>query len=255
MGSSILDHPLISQRYFFPRRFPPPRPFWVDCGDDVRLACHLLAPHADDDALTIVHFHGNGEIVADYLGGEEERFTGLGLNLFLSEYRGYGGSSGVPLLGTMLDDVPRIIEALGLPEQRLLLFGRSVGSIYAIRAAHCFPKVAGLVIESGIAEPLERLLLRVRPDELGVDIDELRQVCTERLDHRRILTGFHRPLLVLHTRHDGLVDCDNARRLHEWAAGPKRLRIFEQGDHNSIMLFNQAEYFAEVENFCTSLGA
>jgi hypothetical protein len=60
-------------------------------------------------------------------------------------------------------------------------------------------------------------------------------------------------LLVLHTRYDGLVDVDNAERLHAWAPGPKRLRIFEDGDHSSIMLANAEPYFLEVHRFVREL--
>ena len=62
--TSLLNHPLISERYFFPRTEAPAQPFWVDCNDGVRLAC---AYHETNPAApTVVHFHGNGEVVADY---------------------------------------------------------------------------------------------------------------------------------------------------------------------------------------------
>ncbi len=248
----IFNHPLISQRYFFPRRQPLPGAFVVSCpGAD--LACYHHAPHPG--ARTLVHFHGNGEIVADYLGQESHAFSGLGLNVFFAEFRGYGASGGLPQLGFMLEDVPRIIASLGLEPSRIILFGRSVGSIFAIRAAACYPKVAGMIIESGIAEPIRRLLLRVQPEELGIGHDEFQLAAEQELGHRRILAEFRQPLLVLHTRHDGLVDVDNGQRIHEWAAGPKRLRIFERGNHNSIMAENGPEYLAAIQSFADGLGS
>ena len=67
--SEILNHPIISERYFFPRATTIPEPFWVEC-EGARLAC---AYHETDaEAHTIVHFHGNGEVVADYLDGFPE---------------------------------------------------------------------------------------------------------------------------------------------------------------------------------------
>ena len=54
-----------------------------------------------------------------------------------------------PALGAMLDDVPRVIRGLDLAPNELVLFGRSVGSIYAIHATLHFPDVAGLIIELG----------------------------------------------------------------------------------------------------------
>lgn len=248
---SILDHPLISARYFFPRREPLRDAFFVGSGD-VRLGCYLHAPHRD--AKTVVYFHGNGEIVADCVELFAEPFARLGLNVFFAEYRGYGASTGEPALVAMLADVPRMIRALGLPQQRLILFGRSVGSIYALHATRHFPDVAGLVIESGVADPLERILLRVEPRELGVTKQELAAEVRRRLDHRRLLESFKRPALFMHTRHDGLIDVEHAERMHRWAGGPKRLLIFERGDHNTIFSANLAAYMEALREFVSGLA-
>ena len=248
--SSILDHPLITARYFFPRREILRDAFIVESGA-VSLACYHHAPHRD--ARTVVYFHGNGEIVAECVELMAEPFANLGLNSFFVEYRGYGMSSGVPEFGAMLDDVPKAIAALGIPQQELILFGRSVGSIYAFHATQHFPKVAGLVIESGVADPLERLLLRVAPEEMGLTLDELTSEVRLRLNHQRLLANFNRPTLFMHTRCDGLIDVDSAERMYAWANEPKDLLIFERGDHNSILMVNFEPYMAKLKHFVESL--
>ncbi len=240
---AILDHPLLSQRYFFPRPGRVPSPLLVDAGD-ATLACSFHEPHPG--ALTAVHFHGNGEIAADYLGGFPERFASLGMNLLLAEYRGYGSSTGEPLLGKMLDDVPAIVRAARVPPGRIVLFGRSVGSIFALEAVARFPEAAGLVIESGVASPLERLLMRVDPREVGATPEAFARAFEERLDHERKIGAFRGPTLLLHCANDGLVDAGNAERLATWAGGPVELRLFERGDHNTILAENEEEYFEAV---------
>ena len=247
----LLDHPLISQRYFFPRAGVIADPFWVDCGD-ARLACSYH--ECDPAAKTLVHFHGNGEIVDDWRRGFVQLLQRMGCNCLLAELRGYGQSSGEPQLGKMLADVVPIVESLQRPEEELIFFGRSVGSIFAIEAASRFPRAAGLVLESGVADVLERLLLRVTPAELGVSAQQLETEVSRHLDHRRKLAGYPGPVLVLHTEHDGLVDVSHGRRLHDWAPGRKTLRIFPRGDHNNIMFMNSREYFTLLEEFITSLG-
>jgi pimeloyl-ACP methyl ester carboxylesterase len=249
--SSILDHPLISGRYFFPRREPLRDAFMVESGG-VQLACYRHRPYPD--AKTVVYFHGNGEVVAECVELLAKPFETLGLNSFFAEYRGYGLSTGLPALTGMLEDVPRMIRALGVPEEELILFGRSVGSIYAIHGLTHFPNVAGLVVESGIADPLERLLLRVQPEELGVTIQELEAEVQKLLNHRKILEEFTRPALLLHSRYDGLVEVDNAERLHAWAGGRKSLVVFDRGDHNSILFVNFNTYMLELEQFVRSLA-
>jgi pimeloyl-ACP methyl ester carboxylesterase len=247
---SILDHPVVSARYFFPRREPLPDPFAVDCGG-LRLACYLHAPHPGGKIL--VYFHGNGEVVGDSVELLAEPFAALGLNTFFAEYRGYGLSTGAPALVSMLEDVPCMIRALGLSEDKIVLFGRSVGSIYALHATRHFPNVAGLVIESGIADPLERILLRVEPHELGVTAEELAAEVEKHLNHRKLLESFRRPALFLHSRHDGLIDVHHAERMHDWSAGSKQLVIFERGDHNSILHVNFEAYMSHLRQFVESL--
>ncbi len=220
---------------------------------DARLACALHRTDAPDP-LTLVHFHGNGEVVADWLaGGFPDAIASLGCNLLLAEYRGYGMSTGEPRLGRMLDDVDAIVRAAGVPPERIVPFGRSVGSIFAIEAAARFP-VAGLVLESGIADVLERLLLRVEPDELGATAAELGAAVAARLDHRAKLAAFPGPVLVLHAVHDDLVPATHGRRLAEWAAGPVILKLFDRGDHNSILAANAPAYLDSVAELVAVAG-
>ena len=58
----------------------------------------MLLPSLHPDAKTVIYFHGNGEVVADYLPSFPEWITRAGCNVLLAEYRGYGMSSGTPAL-------------------------------------------------------------------------------------------------------------------------------------------------------------
>jgi hypothetical protein len=243
--ADLLDHPLIAERYFFPRRSRPRSRLDVEVGDAV-LACALH--RADPEGHAVVHFHGNGEVVADWQEGFDDFIGRLGWDLLLAEYRGYGASTGEPQLGRMLDDVEPILRAAG-PPGKLVVFGRSVGSIFALEAVARFPGVAGLVLESAIADPLERLLLRVEPRELGVDADTFEAEVAARLDHRAKIGGYRGPVLILHTRHDGLIHPSHAERLAAWAAGPVTRLIFDDGDHNSILVENEERYLEAVAGF------
>ena len=243
----VLDHPLISRRYFFPRGGAPAEPFWVDCGE-AQLACSYIV--RDPQAKTLIHFHGNGEIVSDYLPDFQEALLQLGVNVFLAEYRGYGGSTGAPSLVKMLDDTSAIFDAIGLPQEQLVIFGRSVGSIYALEFADRYPDIAGLVIESGIADPLSRIIFRVDPDELGVSEAQMAEEAAEYLDHQKKLERLRAPLLILHTEHDHIVDKDHAERNIAWAGcADKTLHLFPRGDHNTIMFLNGPEYMEQLRGF------
>lgn len=245
----VLDHPLVSSRYFFPRPCRLEAPVLLEA-DGATLACAAFHPHPGGP--TLLHFHGNGEVVADWAEGFPELLASMGANLFLAEYRGYGMSSGAPQLGRMLDDVARVVEGCGTPPGRLVPFGRSVGSIFAIEAAARFP-VAGLVIESGVADPLERLRLRLHPRELGLSEEDFAAPFARRLDHRKKLAGFHGPSLFLHAADDDLVPPDNARRLAAWTAGPAELVLLPRGGHNAILSENLEAYAGALADFLARL--
>ncbi len=241
---SILDHPAIAERYFFPRRAGFADPFEVTAADGSRLACFRAI--SDPRAPTVVYFHGNGEVVADMLPDFPAWIGAAGANVVLAEYRGYGISSGTPALVGMLDDVGAVLDAIDVSDDRLVLFGRSVGSIYALEGARRRPHAAGLVIESGIFDVAERVRLRASAAELGVTEQAFTAELARCFDHAAVLARFTGRTLVLHTRHDALVGVAHAERLHAAAREPKTLQVFEEGGHNDIFWRNHAAYVAAV---------
>jgi len=153
----------------------------------------------------------------------------------------------------MLEDVQQTIATIKQSHDKLILFGRSVGSLFAVKAAELFPDVAGLILESAIANPLERLLLRLDPEELGTTPSGLTEAVTQAINIQQIMSHFSKPTLILHTRHDGLIDAGHAERLADWCGGPVRLEIFPQGNHNDIMFTNGPQYFALLNDFIKAL--
>ena len=244
---SLFDHPLISQRYFFPRPNTVPKTFPVHC-DGATLHC-IYAP-LPTAKKTVVYFHGNGETVADYYPDFIELFHKMGLGIFLCEYRGYGSSTGTPQMAKMLEDTKYIFESLNLPASQLILFGRSVGSIYAIEFARRHPQIAGLIIESGIAVPLQRILLRIHPEEIGTSLQALKQEADIRFNHKKVMEQYQNPLLILHAKQDNLVTPDHAQHLYDWSKSPqKELVMFPHGNHNSIFMANVNEYIQKLIQF------
>ena len=237
---------------FFPRKHEFPGAYFVKCGSN-RLACvrHVHSARAG----TVLHFHGNGELAPDYLdGGFADMMSEIGVNACFAEYRGYGRSSGSPCLTAMLNDGEQIVRDLEVPLDRLVVYGRSIGSIYAIELIQRFPRIAGLVLESGIADVLERLLLRVTPDELNTSATGLAQEVSRHFDHKTKLNHYRGALLVLHARHDRTVDASHAQRLYDWGGGDdKKLVVFPEGDHNSLIAANLVDYREALQSFLQRL--
>ena len=244
----LLDSPIITERLFFPRQHALDDAFTVQC-DGAELACYR-APGKPPADRTFIHFHGNGEVVADYVPDYAQAIAELGVDVVLAEYRGYGGSTGTPGAVAMLDDVDAIFAAVGRPARDVVVYGRSIGSIYAIELARRHPDISGLILESGIADVLERMMIRVTPKELGVSREEFVGLVAEHFDHRQKLASYAGPLLIIHAEDDHVVDVSHARRNHEWAAGErKELALFERGGHNALMSANWPNYVALLQRF------
>lgn len=248
---SILDHPAISGANLFPQPRQVADPFIVEV-DGAELSCYRKV--IDSDGFTLVHFHGNGECVADYVPTMTEVFESLGLNTLFVEYREYGGSTGKAQLVAMLDDGVATIKAAGLEPEKLIVFGRSIGSLYAIELADRLPSIAGLIIESGIADPSERFLTYADLKSAGLEEADVLAEVGLHFDHQMKLGDYQQPLLILHTENDGLIDISHAERNLEWAASKqKQLIRFPHGNHNSILPANVEEYLTAVGNFVRRL--
>ena len=247
LSHPILDHALISERYFFPRRAALADAVEVPVSSGM-LRCWRSAPANDRPVL--VHFHGNGEVVQDWIGDWVNWIQAQGFEVFFAEYRGYGASDGVPQLAAMLEDVSAIVKAVGVPNHRQLAFGRSIGSLYAAEMVARFPDTAGLVIESGISDLAERLLLRMHPSELGCTQEDLIFAVFESFNQTQKMANYKGPALFLHAENDHLVGVKHAVANHRAAGGEaKELVLFPFGDHNSIFAANLPNYLQRLGAF------
>jgi len=244
---SILDHPAISGCYLFPQSRSVSPAFVVPV-DGAELACYHRV--VDLNQFTLVHFHGNGEAVADYVPWMADALATLGLNSLFVEYRQYGRSTGGAELVAMLGDGEAVMAAAGIRPELAIAFGRSIGSLYAIELVHRLPTMAGLILESGIAVPAERFLVYATLPADGITKDDVIAEANLRFNHQQKLAGYTNPLLILHTEHDQLVDISHAERNFRWAASPvKQLVRFPAGDHNSILGRNRQQYFSALAQF------
>ncbi|QDS92447.1 Alpha/beta hydrolase family protein [Roseimaritima multifibrata] len=248
---SILDDPAISGRYLFPQDRTLDDPFLVKT-DGAELACYRRI--VDPDAFTLIHFHGNGEAVADYVPFMADTFAELRLNSLFVEYRDYGGSTGEAKLVEMLGDGEAAMIAAEIVPQNAILLGRSIGSLYAIELAKRQPNIAGLIIESGIADPSERFLTYANLKSAGFDKTDVQAEVKRYFNHKKKLAGYTKPLLTLHTENDGLIDIAHAERNHKWAGSrQKQLIRFPRGNHNTIFEANEKDYLSAVGSFLKSL--
>jgi fermentation-respiration switch protein FrsA (DUF1100 family) len=254
-----LDHPAVNSAIFFPRPDPGlPAPsgsedLAIAVGDGVSVAARFYP--SDPSLPTILHFHGNGEIVADY-DGLAPIFHSVGASLVSVDYRGYGRSTGSPSARALVEDAPiildRVIELLAERGHKgpLLVMGRSLGSAPAIELATTRgDDLAGLIVESGFAQtPPLLALFGISPESLGL-------ANMSGLDNEDKMARVQTPLLVLHAEGDTLLPPWNGRQIYEHAASvDKRLVLIPNADHNTIMAFGGQLYWGAIGEFLQALG-
>jgi pimeloyl-ACP methyl ester carboxylesterase len=132
--------------------------------------------------------------------------------------------------------------------ERIVLFGRSVGSLYALEGVRRRPRAAAVVIESGIFDVAERVRRRVGAADVGATEEAFSAELARCFDHAAVLDRFGGRTLVLHARQDALISVAHAERLYAAAREPKTLHVFERGGHNAIFWQNQAAYVGAVES-------
>ncbi|MFO8058823.1 MAG: alpha/beta hydrolase [bacterium] len=261
-----IDHPLITEVLFFPRRIsehdlpkdPNGRVERIPAGNDT-LGAYWYRPFPESP--TVLFFHGNGEVISDYLMDFHGFLEKLSLNFLPVDYRGYGLSTGSPCLSAMLEDARAAwdyaVSELGLSSRDIIIMGRSLGSLAALEIAGGPGKDArALVIESGIArfdnwiKRMEYLL-----QQMGVDVELLRKALNQAFDHQTKIRSYKGPLLVMHAPNDEIVPVEQGKQLASWADPEKTtLHVFPRGGHNDIQIFNREEYFRVladfINNFC-----
>lgn len=250
---SLLDVPEVLLRLFHPR----PE---ISLAGARTEAPHLLIPVADTvvvgarfhpaaaAAPTLLFFHGNGEIVADY-DELAPFYRRQGLNFFPVDYRGYGRSTGAPTVSAMMRDCHQIfafarqwLPEMGYPGP-LMVMGRSLGSASALELAAAYPgEIAALIVESGFAYagPLLQLL--------GVNLAAIgfqEMAGFRNIDKIRAYAG---PTLIIHAEHDHIIPMRDGQALCDASAAmDKTLLKIPQANHNDILLKGFAAYMTAIQ--------
>ncbi len=217
--------------------------------DDVNVAASFH--FVKDNAPVILFFHGNGEIVSDYddLG---RLYNKIGINFFIVDYRGYGRSSGIPRVSSMMKDCHTIFDYIleyisnkGLTGP-LCVMGRSLGSASAIElCATRENDFECLIIESGFALAAPLLAkLGINPENIGFK----EQQGFENID--KIMT-FSKPCLIIHAQFDHIISFSDGQSLFDaCSSANKKFLEIKGANHNDIFLRGMDQYLEHIKKIC-----
>ncbi len=253
MKLADFDRPEVLDTLFFPRAARPGSNNPPDIHDgtipinwEIELGYRLFT-HTPDSPV-VLHFHGNGEIAADY-DGIAPLFHKIGLSLLVVDYRGYGWSTGTPTVSTLLSDaekvvaaMPEVLQSHGITSSRYFVMGRSLGSAPAIHVAYKFPeKFAGLIIESGFGRATNLFRRLGLPEEVTAKMHDP-------VGNDIKMQSIEMPVLIIHGEADTLLPISHSELLYKNSASPNKqfLRIPAAG-HNDLILVGKKDYMTAIK--------
>jgi alpha-beta hydrolase superfamily lysophospholipase len=206
---------------------------------------HALYAKAEDGAPTLVHFHGNGEELAD-LVGFVALFRARGLGVLAVEYPGYGLSLSLePSEADIYRDAETALVMLrdekSVPREKIVLSGQSLGT--------------GVAVEMASRGHGSRMLL-ISPYTSIVDVANRyfpilpnRWLVRDRFDSVNKASAIRAPVLVVHGTDDEVIPFSLGKKL----AGTfpnARFVPFEEGRHNDLFSRGGDAFVDDIAKFC-----
>jgi fermentation-respiration switch protein FrsA (DUF1100 family) len=236
---------LCSDRLIF---LPPPATYAdspeilkIHTPDGVTLAARYL-PHPSA-RYTLIYFHGNAEDLGHVEPTLSELRDRLGVSVLGWDYRGYGLSGGKPGERATLRDAHTVLAyvngTLGVPPERVILYGSSVGGGPAVEVAASH-RVGGLILRSAFTSAF-RVMTHVRllPFDKFNNLGKLPRVTC--------------PVLVIHGTADEMIPFSHAQKLYAAAPGPKYRLWVEGAGHNDLIETAGEDYWQALREFTARL--
>lgn len=165
------------------------------------------------------------------------------------DFTGLGESEGDFADTNLTSNIEDLVAAAQFLRERFeapqLLIGHSLGGAAMLAAASRIPEARAVVTLAAPSdtEHLSHRLLRMAPELAELDEAEVtiagrpflvrKQLLVDLEDHRMsdYLDSLQRPLLILHSPQDEVVDIENAERLFQKASYPKSFVSIDGADH------------------------
>lgn len=252
---SALEKQMIYYPSKYPEGFWEPERFgvsvedcWFTADDGTRLHGWYAKGTESNLDLTLLWYHGNAGNITHRLENMRD-LLGLGVNVFIIDYRGYGKSDGDPdEPGIYKDGIAAydyLIDEKDLTKDNIVLFGRSLGAAVAVEVA-TKRDVRGMILESAFtdAKAMARIIMPFVP--VGA-------VISSKFDSVGKIKDIHIPVLFTHGDRDSIVPIDLGKKLFEAANEPKYFYTIEGADHNDTYIVGGKEYYQQFKQFLESL--
>jgi hypothetical protein len=240
---------------YFPQRALDARP------PDYGLAAEDLSIETHDGArlfgwwirgsgeTVFIFFHGNAGNVSHRLERVRALVAALGVDVVLVDYRGYGRSAGTPSENGLYADgeaIYRAVVARGIPPERIVLFGESLGCAVAIQTALA-NRCRAVVLEAPFlsAPEMARTVYPFLPSFL----------VRARFDNEEKVRRLAAPKLFVQAERDEVVPTDQTRRLFAAASPPKEYLVIPGARHNDMPETGGRTYLDSLRRFLDGVAS
>jgi pimeloyl-ACP methyl ester carboxylesterase len=180
----------------------------------------------------VLYFHGNTGNLARW-GNLHHFFFRFGYDFFVSDYRGFGKSRGPRNEHLMFEDAREVYRYVRnfYPPEKIVIFGRSLGSAFACRLAAEHP-VRALILETPFASMCD-LFYTYYP--FLPRLFRFKYV----LSNRCVLPKVRSPVFVFQGTDDVIVPLRCAARLKPALKPEDRFITIDMGRHNDLMIYEE----------------
>lgn len=221
--------------------------YFIEVAQNVRICCKYYVE--SKDCPSILYFHNNSQTALNQ-SSVASHYLKRNINLFVTDYRGYGVSDGVPTMTNLFRDCHQIYDSFKKVIQEnnynpgVFVMGCSLGSMPAIELAfHYQREFKGLIIESGSAQNFSSLWS-------GAAAAEIQKLTGAKFYNKDKIKEITIPTLIIHGELDNMIPVQAGKALYELSgAKNKKLVIIPGAGHNDILDTAKAQYFSAIEEF------
>lgn len=235
---------------FQPPRGPWPSPSDVrrveyEAADGQQLFGYLVGNPSASRSL-LLSFHGNADLAVWQIDWAEEVLRRTGVPVLLAEYRGYMGLAGRPSYDASRLDAEGAhafaLEGLGVPRERIALFGHSLGSAVAAElAARQAPAVLLLQSPFTSAQDMAGRMTGYRPANVLWKV-----ISRLHFDTGARVSRLEAPVAVVHGSDDRLIPLWMGEAVHRAARVKGPLLVVDGAAHNDVDSRGGEAYWAWI---------
>ena len=204
---------------------------WKNAQGETIGYCSVTPAEDPRPPVAVLIFHGNAGYAvhrADYATILRAAAPDRAVAVYILEYPGYGARGGSPSQEAFLAAASDALSAMAA-DIPVIILGESIGTGVASATAAKHPeRVRGLLLLT----PFDSL---AHVAQHHYPLLPVRWIMRDRYPSEEWLKSYHGPVAIILAANDTIVPAKFGQKLYDTYAGPKKLIIADQADHNDLL--------------------